>query len=163
MEPVLFEDDVKYDLWLKIIIAGAVVVLVLLAGMFYVDAYLKDILPDEPAQDSKAGMLFMVATLVFVLMVYSAFLPKKFIILRDRLRIRSKLFSYSIPFSNVESFFRAKGLPLGYYLSSATSLKNQVEFVRKKGRRVRISPVRMDLFMEALERAFEEWKIYQPH
>ena len=162
MEPVLFEDDVKYDLWLKIILVGSVVVLFAMGIMFSVDAYSRDILPEEPIEDSKIGAIILFAAAVFVVLIYGAVLPRKFFIHRDRVRIKYGFFFYNIPFSKIESYAKAKGLPLGNYMSSSTSLKNQIEIVRKRGWKIRISPSRLDLFLEALNRAVEDWEKYQP-
>jgi len=88
MEPVIFEDDVKYDLWLKIILAGTIVILVLMGIMFSVDAFLRDILPEEPADDSRIGAIILFAAAAFVLLVYGAVLPRKIFILRDKIRVK---------------------------------------------------------------------------
>jgi len=162
MEPVLFEDEVKYDLWLKVILVGSIVVLIALGIMFSVDAYSRDILPEEPIEDSKIGAIILFAATVFVLLVYGVVLPRKLFICRDKIRIKSSFFFYNIPFSKIESYFKAKGFPIGNYLSSSTSLKNQIEIVRKRGLKIRISPSRLDLFFETLNRTVEDWEKYQP-
>ena len=162
MEPVVFEDNVKYDLWLKIILVGSIVVLIATGIMFSIDAYSRDILPEEPIEDSRIGAIILFAAAVFVLIVYCLVLPRKLFIYRDKIRIKHTLFFYNIPFSKIESYAKSKGLPLGNYLSSSTSLKNQVEIVRKSGWKIRISPNRLDLFLEALNRAVEDWERYQP-
>ena len=162
MEPVLFEDEVKYDLWIKIILVGSIVVLIALGIMFSVDAYSRDILPEEPVEDSKIGAIILFSAAVFVLLVYRAVLPRKLFIYRDKIRIKSSLFFYNILFSKIESYSKTKGLPMGNYLSSPTSLKNQIEIVRKRGLKIRISPCRLNLFLEELNRAVEDWEKYQP-
>jgi len=162
MEPVLFEDDVKYDLWLKIVLVGSIVVLIALGIMFSIDAYYRDILPEEPIEDSKIGAIILFAATAFVLLVYGIVLPRKLFIYRDKTRIKYGLFFYNIPFSKIESYAKTKGLPLGNYISSSTSLKNQIEIVRKRGWKIRISPNRLDLFLEALNQAVEDWEKYQP-
>ncbi|MFC2160541.1 hypothetical protein ACFLRX_02685 [Acidobacteriota bacterium] len=162
MEMVIFEDEVKYDLWLKVFLVGTVAVLVGLGIMFSVDAYSRDILPEEPLEDSKLGAIFLFAGSVIVLLVYGAVLPRKLFIYRDKIRIKSNFFSYNIPFSKIESYVKVKGFPLGNYLISSTSLKNQIEIYRKRGLKIRISPSSLDLFLESLNRTVEEWEIYQP-
>jgi hypothetical protein len=162
MEQVLFEDDVKYDLWLKIILAGSIAILIALGIMFSIDAYSRDILPEEPMEDSKIGAIVLFAAAVFVLLVYGAVLPRKLFICRDEIQIKSSLFFFGIPFSKIESYAKAKGFPIGNYLISSTSLKNQIEIFRKSGLRIRISPSRLDFFLEALNRAVGDWEKYQP-
>ena len=162
MEQVLFEDEAKYDLWLKIILAGSIVVLVALGIMFSVDAYSRDIIPEEPEEDSRIGAMVLFVSAVFVFLVYRAVLPRKLYILRDKIRIKSSFFAYNIPFSKIESYARVKGFPVGNFLISSTSLKNQIEIFRKAGLRIRISPSRLDFFLEALDRAVKDWTQYQP-
>ncbi|MCJ7579536.1 MAG: hypothetical protein MUP98_03265 [Candidatus Aminicenantes bacterium] len=162
MEPVVFEDEVKYDLWLKIILVGSIVVLIAMGIMFSVDAYSRDILPEEPMEDSKIGAIILFVSAVFVFLVLRAVLPRKLFILRDKIRINSSFFSFIIPFSRIESYDKATGFPIGNYLISSTSLKNQIEIFRKSGLRIRVSPCHMDLFLEALDRAVKDWVQYQP-
>jgi len=162
MEQVIFEDEVKYDLWLKIILVGSIAVLVGLGIMFSVDAYSRDILPEEPMEDSKLGVIILFAASVFVLLVYGAVLPQKLFIYRDKIRIKSNFFSYNVLFSRIDSYSKTKSFPLGNYLISSTSLKNQIEIVRKSGLKIRISPSRLDLFLERLNQTVEDWEKYQP-
>lgn len=161
MNLVLFEDDVKYDLWLKIILAGSLILLLALGIMFYVDAHSKDILPETPKEDSRIGTLIMFAAAAFVVLLYLAVLPRKIYICQDRIRIKFGFFFFNIPFSGIESYLRTKGIPMGFYLSSMTSYKNQVEIVRKSGLRMRISPTQIDLFMTTLNRAVSDWENIQ--
>ena len=109
---ILFEDDVKYDLWLKIILIASVLALVALGIMFFIDFQTKDILRDTPAGDSKIGAIVMFASAVFVLLVFRAVLPRKLYILPDRIRVKFGLFFYNIPFYAIESYARVKGIPL---------------------------------------------------
>ncbi len=162
MDPIIFEDNVKYDLWFKIILVGSIVVLIAVGIMFFIDAYSRDILPEEPMEDSKIGAIIMFVATAFLLLVYGAVLPRKLFIYRDKIRIKYGLFFYNIPFSKIDFYAKTRGLPLGNYLISATSLKNQIEIVRKRGLKIRISPSRMDFFLEAFNRAVEDWEKYQP-
>ena len=147
---------------MKILLIGSVVLLVALAAMFSVDAFFRDILPEEPAEDSKMGALIVGASTVFILFMYWIFLPRKAFVYRDKVRIKYGFFSYNVPFGKIESYSKSKGLPLGQTLSSSTSIKNQIEIVRKSGWKIRISPIHTDRFLEALNRAVEEWEKYQP-
>jgi len=113
-------------------------------------------------EDSKIGAIIMFVATAFLLLVYGAVLPRKLFIYRDKIRIKYGLFFYNIPFSKIDFYAKTRGLPLGNYLISATSLKNQIEIVRKRGLKIRISPSRMDFFLEAFNRAVEDWEKYQP-
>lgn len=158
MEQVLFQDDVKYDLWLKIILVGSVVLLIALGFMFVVDFTSKDILPETPEGDSRIGAIVMFASAAFVCLIFIVVLPKKLFICSERIRIRFGLFFYNIPFQRIESYSKVRGIPMGFYLSSMTSYNNQIEIVRKSGLKLRFSPSQVDLFLEALNRAIQDWE-----
>lgn len=158
VEAVLFEDQVKYDRWIQVLLAFSVLVLVAIGFLLYTDAYSRDVLPSETAKESGIGALILFGAAVFEALLFWAILPRKIFICQKRVRIKYGLFYYNIPFDNIRSASAAKGIALGSYVSSLTSFKNQVEIVRTKGLRIRFSPARVDLFLEALERALADWR-----
>jgi len=158
MNLILFEDKIKYDLWIKIILISSIILLLALALLFYVDGYKQDVLKSEPAKESKAAAITLFATIAFVLIVYWTVLPRNVYIFQDRVTIKYGVFSLNFRLENIESAKAAGGLPLGNIWSSITSFKNQIEIIRKKGMNVRISPSRRDLFVENLNRALMEWR-----
>jgi hypothetical protein len=50
MNLILFEDKLKYDLWIKIVLVSSIILLLALAPLFYVDGYKQDVLKREPAR-----------------------------------------------------------------------------------------------------------------
>ncbi len=160
MDMILYEDSFKWDLWLKLVLAFSVVLLLMLGILFYIDAQYRDIVPSEPAADSRAGAIVLFACTAFTLVLFWAIFPRRLYILEDRVRVKFGAFSLNIPFETIEIVRIAKGLELlkSSGISAATSLRNQVEIVRKKGGVVRVSPNRQDSFLESLEQARAAWR-----
>ena len=159
---LLFEDQVKYDLWVKILLVLSILVLLALGFLFHTDAYSRDVLPGETAKESRIGALVVFAAAIFNALLYWSILPRKIFIYQERIRIKFGLFFYSIPFSTVQSASVTKGIKFGTYISALTSYRNQVEIVRKKGLRVRVSPAHVDQFIEAFNRVLLEWRRIEP-
>jgi len=157
MEMTLFEDKVRYDLWLQILLALSILVLVVLGFIFNTDAHTRDILPGETAKESRIATLVVFAVAAFELLLYSAILPRKIIIGPNKVRIKCGLFYYGIPFSAIQSVRMARGIALGTYISFITSFKNQVEIERKKGLNIRFSPTQVELFLVTLNSALSDW------
>ena len=157
MEMNLFEDRVKYDLWLQILLALSILVLVVLGFIFNADAHTKDILPGETAKESRIATLVVFAVAAFELLLYWAILPRRIIIGPDRVRIKCGFFHYRIPFSSIRFVRPARGIALGTYISFITSFKNQVEIERKKGLNIRFSPTQVELFLGTLNSALSDW------
>lgn len=157
MEVVLLEDQVQYDLWLKVLLALSILVLVVIGILFYTDATSRDILPGETAKESRYGVYVIFAALVLESLIYWAVLPRKIYICQKRVRIKYGFFYYSIPFTAIQSASVSRGVALGAYISFLTSFKHQIEIVRKKGMSIRFSPTRVDLFLETLNLALSDW------
>jgi hypothetical protein len=157
MEVVLFEDQVQYDLWLKVLLALSILVLAAIGILFYADAYSWDVLPGETAKESRYGVYVIFAVIVLECLIYWAVLPRKIYICQKRVRIKYGFFYYSIPFTAIQSASASKGVALGAYVSFLTSFKRQIEIVRKKGMSIRFSPTRVDLFLETFNLALSDW------
>ncbi len=158
MNVVLFEDSYKYDGWIKLVMVFPIILLVVLGVLFYTDAHSQDIFPRQPASESRIAYITLFASVPFVLLVYWLVLPRKITILQDRLRLKYGVFSWTIAFQTIESVQAAHGLPLWVMNGSVTSLKSQVEIVRKKGLKVRLSPSQRDRFLECMNRALADWR-----
>ena len=158
MNIVLFEDSFKYDGWVKLAMVFPVLFLVVLGFLFYTDAHSQDIFPREPVNESRIAYITLFASVPFVLLVYWLVLPRKIYVLQDRLRLKYGVFFWNITFQTIDSVQAAHGLPLWGVNSSVTSLKNQVEVVRKKGLKVRLSPSQRDRFLEYVNRALADWR-----
>lgn len=162
MDMILYEDGLKWDLWFKLILVFTVVLLLAMGIFFYIDAQYRDVAPSEPAEESRAGSIVLFATTAFLIVLFWAVLPRRLYIMEGRVRIKFGVFSFNIPFANIESARVAKGLARlslkSSGLTTATSIRNQVEIVRKKGGVVRVSPNRQDSFLESLEQARAAWR-----
>jgi hypothetical protein len=158
MSIVLFEDSYKYDGWVKLAMVFPIVLLIVLGFLFYTDAHSRDIFPREPTSESRIAYISLFASVLFVLLVYWLVLPRKIYVLQDRLRLKYGVFSLHVAFQTIESVQVAHGLPLWVMKSSVTSLKSQVEIVRKKGLKVRLSPSQRDRFLDCVNRALADWR-----
>lgn len=147
MELALYEDSPRYDLWLKLLLGFAPALTFFLGLLLYYGA-----LPNETEEEARTGAVVLLAATALCLVLYWAFLPRRFIILEDRLKIKHGAFSLNIPFDTIKEAKVAKGLSF-FTLSSVTSVESQVEIVRKRGFNVRISPSHRDLFLENLNKA----------
>ena len=52
MDMIIFEDNIKYDGWVKPALIFPIFLVIGLGVMFYMDAHFSDILPNEPAADA---------------------------------------------------------------------------------------------------------------
>jgi hypothetical protein len=61
MDLVIFEDSIKYDLGIKIVLVLSLALLIVLGILFYVDAQDSDIFPGEPAAESRTGSFVLLS------------------------------------------------------------------------------------------------------
>jgi hypothetical protein len=162
MELVIFEDSIKYDLGIKIVLALSLVLLVVLGILFYVDAQDSDIFPDQPAAESRVGSFVVFDAVVFLLAVYWLILPRTIAVSQEGLILRFRAFSWNIPFSTIKSIEPASGIIVWWAHSWITSYRSQIEIIRKYRLKIRVSPSRRDQFLEYAHRAFADWKSIRP-
>lgn len=158
MDLVLFEDQIKYDLWAKAALVFPIIFLLALGILFYIDAHYRDVIPSESESDSHTAAIIIFASVLFVLVVYWMSLPRRIYILQDRLKLKFGQFFWNIPFRTISSVKPAKGIIVWKGFSSITSWSSQIDIVRSKGQNIRISPARRDQFLECVERAMSDWK-----
>ena len=145
MEPLIYEDTPRYDVWLKAIMVLPVFFVVI--GAFYLAA-------SEP--ESAIGMF---ATAVLMAAVYWAVFPRKYRILGSKVTIvLGGPFSFNIPLGNIETAKVPEGASVGINFPSSFSSKNAVQIVRRKGLNVNITPSDRDLFLENLDKALTSWR-----
>ena len=87
MDLVIFEDGIKYDPGIKIVLALSIVLLIVLGILFYVDAEDSDILPGEPAADSRIGSFVLFASAVFLLAIFWLILPRAIAVSQEDRRV----------------------------------------------------------------------------
>lgn len=158
LDAVIFEDPVKYDPWVKVLLVFPVVLLIVLAVLFQVDASHRDIFPKEPAKETKLAAVVLYASTVFVLAVYWLVLPRKLSITREKIILHFSAFRWSIPLKTITSIKAARGLVVWWGHSFITSYGSQVEIVRTHRFKVRVSPTRRDQFLEYADQALAEWR-----
>jgi len=157
MDMVLYEDSFKYDGWVKLALVFPIVLLLVLGTLFYIDVNTKDIFPSEPDSESRVAYIALFSSVPFVLLVYWLVLPRKIFILPDRLRLKYGAFFWNIRFETIVFVRAAYGLPLWIMNSSVTSYKTQIEIIRRKRLKIRISPSQRDQFLEHINRAMSDW------
>jgi hypothetical protein len=158
MDLVLYEDNIKYDFWVKIALAFPIVLLIAMGLLFYIDAHYKDVIPSEPAKDSNMGAIVLFATAPFILFVYWMVLPRKIFVLQDRIRLKFGQFFWKVPFETIESVKASKGIAAWSYCSSITCYSTQIEIVRKNRGNIRVSPSNRDQFLDSVHRALSDWE-----
>ena len=142
MSALVYEDTPIYDRSLKIILAG------ILAATFIVAIIL--------IREELEAALIMFGLTVFDALLFKAILPQRFQIFEDKLVIvLGGPFAIRIPFSNIADARSASGRKAFVYwgIRFATSTRNVVEIVRRKGLNIVISPTNEDMFLEQLNQA----------
>jgi len=162
MNLVIFEDNIKYDPGIKVLLAFSLVLLVVMGILFYADANGSDIFPGEPAAESRIGAFALFAATVFLLAVFWLILPRTIAVSQEGLILRFRAFSWNIPFATIKSIKPASGIIVFWAHSWITSYRSQIEITRKYRLKIRISPIQRDLFLEHASRAFVDWKTTHP-
>jgi hypothetical protein len=142
MSALIYEDILIYDRSLKIILAG------ILAATFIAGVIL--------IREEIEAALIMLGLTVFDALLFKAILPQRFQIFEDRLVIAlGGPFAIGIPLSNIADAKSVSGRKAFVYwgIRFATSTRNVVEIVRKKGLNIVISPNNEDVFLEQLNQA----------
>jgi len=162
MDLIVFEDSIKYDSGVKILLALSIGVLVVLGILFYVDATASDIFPGEPAAESMIGSVVLFASAVFLLAVFWLVLPRTIAVSQAGIVIQFNAFRWRIPFGTIASIKAAQGMIVWWAHSWITSYASQIEIRRRYRLKIRISPARRDQFLECANRALADWRYSHP-
>ena len=147
MDSIIYQDTPRYDVWLKGIML--LPVFLLLMGVYYLII----------AQTEAAIGMF--ATTVLMGAIYWAVFPRKYIILDSKIKIAlGGPFSFSIPFSNLETARKPEGISLGINFATTFLRQHIVEIKTKRGWNVNITPRDRELFLENLNKALNDWRGY---
>lgn len=149
---IIYEDKPKYDLLGKILLLFAPSLMLLLVILIETG-----LLQTESEEEAMMAKQILLASLLAILILYWAILPRKFEIHEDKLKIVLGFMSYSIPLKEIAGVRRAENWKALTYkgLRFATSIKNLVEIRKKKGLSIVISPQNPQIFIENLNRAIE--------
>jgi len=158
MDIIIFEDNIKYDPWVIVVLAFSLVLLVVLGILFYVDAYDSDIFPGESAAESRTSAVVLFASAVFLLATYWLVLPRKIAVSQDGIIIKFSGFKWKISFETIKSISATRGIIVWWAHSWITSYGSQIEIVRRHRLKIRISPTRRDQFLEYANKALADWK-----
>jgi hypothetical protein len=91
--------------------------------------------------------------------IYWAMFPRKYLILDSKVKIAlGGPFSVSIPFSNLETAGKPKGISLGLNFATTFLSQHIVEIKTKRGLNVNITPRDRELFLENLNKALNDWR-----
>lgn len=162
MDFILFEDSIKYDAGIKVVLVLSVVLLVVLGTLFYVDANGSDIFPGESAAESGTGSVVFFASAVFILAVFWVVLPRSIAVSQEGIIVRFNAFRWRIPFRTIESIQAARGIIVWWAHSWITSYTTQIEIRRRYRLKIRISPARRDQFLEHANKALADWRHAHP-
>ena len=162
MDLVIFEDRIKYDTWIKVVLVLSVGLLIVLGILFDVDARDSDIFPGEPAAESRTGSIVLFAAAAFLMAIYWLILPRTIAVTQEGLILRFRAFRWNILFATIRSINPASGMIFWWAHSWMTSYRSQIEIIRKNRLKIRVSPSRRDQFLEYAYRAFADWKNTHP-
>ena len=162
MDLVIFEDSIKYDIGIKIVLIFSVGLLIVLGILFYVDARESDIFPGEPSAKSRTGSFVLFAAAVLLMAVYWLILPRTIAVSQKGLILRFRAFSWKVPFATIRSISPASGIIVWWAHSWMTSYRSQIEIIREYRLRIRVSPSRRDQFLEYAHKAFADWRNTHP-
>ena len=155
---VVFIDRIRYEGWIKAVLAFSVLLLVGLAVLFGLDAGGRDLFPGEAAAESRLAAVVLWASAAFVLIVYALVLPRRISVMTDGIRIEFLPFRWKIAFESIASVAPSKRMFVGWGFSAITSYGCRIEIARKNGWDVLICPAQRDRFVEEANRALEAWR-----
>ena len=139
---LLYEDNPKIDLWMKLMFAG-IVLLFLVLGLVLL------------FEDTEAAFT-MFGVAVFDALLFKSVVPRRYEIYSDKLRVvLGGPFALNISLSTVKEVKAASGAKAFAYsgVRFATSSKNVVEITRIRGCNYVISPLNREVFLEQANRA----------
>jgi hypothetical protein len=145
MDSVIYEDTPRYDVYLKSIMVLPVFFIAF--GIYYLIV-----------AEIEAATTMFAATLLMAAMFWAMF-PRKYLIFDSKFRIAlGGPFSFTIPFSNLETAREPQGATFGINFPTCFSNQRTVQIIRKKGWYVNITPNDRDLFLENLDKALNDWR-----
>ena len=162
MDLIVFEDSIRYDPWIKVVLTLSVVLLLVIGCFFYIDGYNADIFPRESASESRFGAIVLFASAVFVLVIYWLILPRAIVVTQDAIVLRFNAFNWNIPFGTINSIKAARGIIVFWAHSWITSYGTQIEIRRRCRLKIRVSPARRDQFLEYANKALAYWRNTHP-
>jgi hypothetical protein len=143
-ESLIYEDHPHYDFWLKAVLGG-VLALTLIMGFVFL-------------QVDAEGSVVMFGITIFDGLLFYFIIPRSYGIYTDLLVIHlGGPFSVKIRLSDIKTVRPASRISSYAYngLRFATSSKNILEIIRRRGMNVVISPANLEMFLEQLNQAMK--------
>jgi len=162
MDMIIFEDDIKYEVWVKLLLVLSPILLVVLGILFSMNAHGSNIFPRESAPESQTASVVLYASVVFVVVVYWFAFPRKISVHQFGIKIKHGGFNWNIPFKAIKTMLPSRGIIVWWGYSSLTSYGSQIEIVKKSGFKIRVCPSRRDEFLEHANRALKDWAGMHP-
>ena len=141
---LLYEDEPRTDIWLKLMLVGLPVIFLVLGIVLLF-------------QDT-ASALGMFGVTIFYAVLFRLVMPQKYQVYNDKVRIAmGGPFAWNIPFSTIKEVRSASRTSAFAYngVRFATSSRDVVEIRRSKGCNVVISPSNKDVFLEQVRTAMK--------
>ncbi len=158
MDNALYKAAMKYENWVKVLLAFPIVLVTVMGIYFYRYAHFQNGISAEIEYGFHVASLILFATGPFILFIYWLVLPTKIFICQDRIRIKYGRFWWNVRFDTIESVNPASGIPPAWSNSSVTSYRNQIVIVRKGKMDIRLSPENRDRFLDQANRALSGWR-----
>lgn len=145
MATAIYEDSPRYDVWFKAVLLLPIF-FVLLAAYHLVGTDIQ----------SAVGLF---ATALLVAAVFWAVVPRRYLILEDRLSIvLGGPFRFDIPYETVDRAQKPEGISLGINFATSMHDRHAVQVVRHGKMNVHITPSRPEEFIENLNKAVARWR-----
>jgi len=162
MDMIIFEDDIKYEAWVKLLLVLSLILLVVLGILFSMNVHGSTFFPRESARESQTASVVLYASAAFAAAVYWFAFPRKISVHRSGIRIKHGGFNWNIPFEAIKTMLPSRGIIVWWGYSSLTSYGHQIEIVKKSGFKIRVCPSRRDEFLEHANRALQDWARSNP-
>jgi hypothetical protein len=139
----IYQDTARWDTWFKVVLVLPVVVIgFAIFGNFKLGEEVKYI---------------VIAVVAVIGIAYYLLMPRRFIILEDRLKFIQGLgISFSVSFDRINI---ARELNRSVFnINLSTSNESAIELVMKRGRNINFSPGDRAKFIRQLNKAVETWR-----
>jgi len=148
MKLPLYEDRARYDSWLRLILFG-IPLMLLMVGLI--------LIPED-----REGSIAMISGSLVILFLFYLVLPKNYQVFEDRLRmVLGWPLHIDLSLANIIDSQITTGRKVFAYwgIRFATSSKSVVEIIRKRGLNIVISPSNALLFVDRLNEACKQQQI----
>lgn len=162
MDIIIFEDSVKYDRGIKLLLWLPSLMLAALGLLFLLNYHGYYLIGKGPIKGAGEGAAVFLGSAVFLVILFESMFPKSLAVAQDGIILRFRYFTWKIPYQKINSIEFARGIGRGRTFNFNFSFKEAVEIFRSNGSRIRVTPAHPYEFLSQATRALEEWKRYHP-